>query len=122
MHMCKQVTTPTDVANYTTGKADKMTSTPAEVFFLTVEQSALLYSPLTRVVMTSDYGTGKTTLMKSVIQKLATQAVTSEKQPRIFVIIPLNECSMLFQSFVSFGQEFSCVEVRGLTPPGMLHK
>lgn len=124
MHRCKQVVNPTEVANYTTEKGDKVLSKPEEVFFLTKEQTALKHSQLKRVVMTSDYGTGKTTLMKSVIKGLATahslRETTIPAPNRIFIVIPLSVSSMLFQSFKNFFKDFTAVEVWGLSESGII--
>ena len=124
MHRCKQVVTPTQVANYTIEQGDRVLSKPEEVFFLTKEQTALKRSQLNRVVMTSDYGTGKTTLMKSVIKGLATarsQRETAIPAPnKIFIVIPLSMYSMLFQSFKEFVKDLTAVEVCGLSDSGII--
>jgi hypothetical protein len=61
MHEQKQVVTPTDVSNYTVEKCDRI----IEVLFLTKEQQAIaVCGNLKRIVFISDFGTGKTTLLK----------------------------------------------------------
>ena len=119
MHQSKQIIAPTDVSLYTTKKGDSMISKAEEVFFLTKEQVALKTSQLMRVIMTSDYGTGKTTLMKSVIKDLRTPAVAPNRG-KIFIVVPLSDSSMLYQSFEAFAETFSDVEVRAISPSGML--
>ena len=99
IEMARKMTTtaPLEVANdFKTSQADS----PKEDFILTKEQLCLKESKAKRVIMASDFGTGKTTLLKSVIKDLATSEGTTRSTPkRIFICIFLEESSLLVESF-----------------------
>ena len=110
-------TAPLEVANdFKTSQADS----PKEDFILTKEQLWLKESKAKRVIMASDFGTGKTTLLKSVIKELATSEVTTLTPKRIFICIFLEESSMVVQSFKAFASSFTQVEVCCMSQSGMI--
>ena len=111
-------TTPLEVANdCNTSQADS----PKEDFILTKEQLCLKESKAKRVIMASDFGTGKTTLLKSVIKDLATSEGTTRSTPkRIFICIFLEESSLLVESFKAFASSFTQVEVCCMSQSGMI--
>jgi hypothetical protein len=91
MFQFKQRFTKTDVANYTTQAAENMFDLQKETFFWTKHQKALIYSRPKRVLFTSEFGTGKTTLLKAKAKQLS-----SEKQ--IFFVLFTELNGLLFQS------------------------
>ena len=78
-------------------------------------------SRLKRVILTSDFGTGKTTLLKSRIEKVAKFKPRKSVPPasmkkNIFVVIFLEKKSLLVQSMLHFAEKFLDVEVLFLKP------
>ena len=69
MFQREQVFTKTDLANYTTEAAEKM-FVQKETFFWTKHQKLLIDSSPKRVLFTSEFGTGKTTLLKAKAKQL----------------------------------------------------
>ena len=123
IEMARKMTTmtPLEVAkDCKTSQAERMTSGPIEDFILTKEQLWLKESKAKRVIMASDFGTGKTTLLKSVIKELATSEVTTLTPKRIFICIFLEESSMVVQSFKAFASSFTQVEVCCMSQSGMI--
>ena len=71
MHLQKQVVTPTDLANYTMNNADEMPVTRYQSILLTKKQLPIVRSQAKRLIFQSDYGTGKTVLLRAQAQRLA---------------------------------------------------
>jgi hypothetical protein len=70
MFQREQVFSKTDVANYATHASDKMFAVENQTFFWTKNQKNLLVSTPKRVLFTSAFGTGKTTLLKAKAKQL----------------------------------------------------
>ena len=70
MFQREQLFTKTDLANYTSETAEKMFEFDNKTFFWTKHQKALIDSSPKRVLFTSEFGTGKTTLLKAKAKKL----------------------------------------------------
>jgi hypothetical protein len=67
----EQVFSKTDVANYTTEASDKMFYVDKNTFFWTKHQKTLIDLNPKRVLFTSEFGTGKTTLLKAKAKQLS---------------------------------------------------
>ena len=70
MFQREQLFTKTDLANYATEAAEKMFEFNNKTFFWTKHQKALIDSSPKRVLFTSEFGTGKTTLLKAKATQL----------------------------------------------------
>jgi SpoVK/Ycf46/Vps4 family AAA+-type ATPase len=70
MFQFQQLFTKTDVANYTSETAEKMFEFDNKTFFWTKHQKALIDSSPKRVLFTSEFGTGKTALLKAKAKQL----------------------------------------------------
>ncbi len=70
MFQREQVFSKTDVANYTTDASEKMFDVDKKTFFGTNHQKTLLDLNPKRVLFTSEFGTGKTTLLKAMAKQL----------------------------------------------------
>jgi hypothetical protein len=66
----KQVFSKTDVANYAAQKSERMYVVDNHIFFWTNHQKMLIDFNPKRVLFTSDFGTGKTTLLKAKAMQL----------------------------------------------------
>jgi hypothetical protein len=71
MFQREQLFTKTDLANYTTQAAEKMFEFDNKTFFWTKHQKVLIDLSPKRVLFTSEFGTGKTTLLKAKAKQLA---------------------------------------------------
>jgi hypothetical protein len=91
MFQFKQLFTKTDLANYTSETAEKMFEFNNQTFFWTKHQKTLIDSSPKRVFFTSEFGTGKTTLLKAKANQLS-----SEK--KIFFVLFTKPNGLLFQS------------------------
>jgi hypothetical protein len=70
MFQREQIFSLTDVANYTQQIADKMNVVKNQLFFWTNHQKNIIDSNQKRVLFTSEFGTGKTTLLKAKATQL----------------------------------------------------
>jgi hypothetical protein len=70
MFQREQVFSKTDVANYTTQATEKMFDVENKTFFWTKHQKTFLDLNPKRVIFTSEFGTGKTTLLKAKAKQL----------------------------------------------------
>ena len=70
MFQREQVLSKTDVANYATQASDKMFAVENQTFFWTKHQKTLIDLNPKRVIFTSEFGTGKTTLLKAKAKQL----------------------------------------------------
>ncbi len=70
MFQREQVFSKTDVANYTTQSSDNMFALENQTFFWTKHQKTLIDLNPKRVIFTSEFGTGKTTLLKAKAKEL----------------------------------------------------
>jgi hypothetical protein len=102
-----QVFPMTDVASYTTQTADKMFETENKAFFWTKHQKTLLDLDPKRVLFTSEFGTGKTTLLKAKAKKLS-----NEKQ--IFFVLFTDPDGLLFQSITAEFEDQDNIKVVSL--------
>jgi hypothetical protein len=93
MFQREQVFTKTDLANYTTEAAEKM-FVQKETFFWTKHQKLLIDSSPKRVLFTSEFGTGKTTLLKAKIKQLSCKDQT-------FFVFFTEQDGLLFQSITA---------------------
>ena len=110
MYRRKMVVTNTELSKYTIGKSDKMSSNYEEVIFLTQQQQAILGYKPKRVIFTSDFGTGKTVLLKAQAQKLASFKFPGQPNPepeaKIFFVIFLEKKSMLVNNFRKMEEKY----------------
>ena len=119
MHIQKQVVTPTDLANYTFCNSSEMT---INYYLLTKEQLPIFLSQAKRVIFQSDFGTGKTVLLRAQAQKLAIPRKRAKDSSKIaknicFVIF-LEESAMLVKSIQEFAREFLNIDVLFLKSAG----
>ena len=90
----EQVFTKTDVANYTTQAAEDMFDFQKKTFFWTKHQKALIDSSPKRVLFTSEFGTGKTTLLRAKAKQM-----NNEKE--IFFVLFTEPDGFLFHSITA---------------------
>jgi hypothetical protein len=70
MFQSDQVFSKTDVANYTEQAAERMYANENKIFFWTNYQKTLIDKNPKRVLFTSEFGTGKTALLKAKAKQL----------------------------------------------------
>jgi hypothetical protein len=70
MFQREQIFSMTDVAKYTVQTADNMNVVKNQLFFWTNHQKTIIDSDEKRVLFTSEFGTGKTTLLKAKATQL----------------------------------------------------
>jgi len=70
MFQREQIFSLTDVANYTVKTADSMNVVKNQLFFWTNHQKNIIDTNQKRVLFTSEFGTGKTTLLKAKATQL----------------------------------------------------
>jgi hypothetical protein len=70
MFQSDQVFSKTDVANYTEQAAERMYANDNKIFFWTNYQKTLIDKSPKRVLFTSEFGTGKTALLKAKAKQL----------------------------------------------------
>ena len=110
MFQREQIFSMTDVANYTTEAAEKM-FVQKETFFWTKHQKLLIDSSPKRVLFTSEFGTGKTTLLKAKATQLGkerhlhhlknkTKGIESSAG-KIFLVVFVGQSALLTQSLKS---------------------
>ncbi len=66
----EQVFTNTDICKYTVQASEKMFNFEDKMFFWTRDQQCLMKNNEKRVLLTSDFGTGKTILLKAMAKNL----------------------------------------------------
>ncbi len=126
MFQREQRFTKTDLANYTTETAEKMFEFDNKTFFWTKHQKALIDLSPKRVLFTSEFGTGKTTLLKAKAKQLAKERhlqhlknkskETKCSSGKIFFVVFVGQDALLTQSLKSEIEEFEDhVEVISLT-------
>jgi hypothetical protein len=116
MFQFKQLFTKTDVANYTTQAAEKMFDFENKTFFWTKHQKALIESNPKRVLFTSEFGTGKTTLLKAKAKQLGRERhlqqlkdkskIIDPSSGKIFFVVFVSQDALLTQSLKSEMEEF----------------
>jgi DNA replication protein DnaC len=94
MFQSEQVFSNTDVSNYTVKAADEMFNVERKNFFWTKFQFEIIEKAKNRVLLTSDFGTGKTILLVAMIKKLISQyngktikEASNQGQMKIFFIL-----------------------------------
>ncbi len=131
MFQCDQVFSKTDVANYTVETAEKINVVKNQLFFWTKHQKNVLESNKRRVIFTSEFGTGKTTLLKAKakqlgwgrhLQQLKSKSKKMESTSgKIFVAVFVGQDALLTQSLKSEMEELkNHVEVISLTSESVL--
>ena len=109
MFQREQLFTKTDLANYATEAAEKMFEFNNKTFFWTKHQKALIDSSPKRVLFTSEFGTGKTTLLKAKAKQLAKERhlqhlkskKTDSSSGRVFFVVFIGEDALLTHSLKS---------------------
>jgi hypothetical protein len=107
----KQVFSRTDVANYAARTSERMFVVDNQIFFWTKHQKMLIdYNPK-RVLFTSAFGTGKTTLLKAKAKELGRerhlQDLKTKSKPKdsssgkIIFVVFTNQDALLTQSLKS---------------------
>jgi hypothetical protein len=126
MFQCDQVFSKTDVSNYTVNTAKKMFDFEKKTFFWTKHQKPLLDSNPKRVLFTSEFGTGKTTLLKAKATQLGKERrnlhlknktkQNASSAGKIFFIVFVGQDALLTQSLKSEMEELEDhVEIVSLT-------
>ncbi len=108
MFQREQVFSKTDVANYATHASDKMFALENQTFFWTKHQQTLIDINPKRVIFTSEFGTGKTTLLKAKAKQLGRERYFQDlknkskkietSSGKIFFILFTDRDSLLTQS------------------------
>ena len=106
MFQREQAFTKTDVANYTNQAAENM-FVQEETFFWTKHQKLLIDSSPKRVLFTSEFGTGKTTLLKAKAKQLSSK-------DQIFLVFFTEPDGLLFQSITAEFKDQDHVKVVSL--------
>ena len=107
MFQFQQLFTKTNVANYTSETAEKMFEFDNKTFFWTKHQKALIGSSPKRVLFTSEFGTGKTTLLRAKAKQL-----NNEKE--IFFVLFTEPNGLLFHSIAAEFKDQDHVKVVSL--------
>jgi hypothetical protein len=108
MFQREQVFSKTDVANYATQASDKMFAVENQTFFWTKHQKTLIDANPKRVIFTSEFGTGKTTLLKAKAKQLGWERYLQDlknkskkietSSGKIFFVLFTDEEGLLTQS------------------------
>ncbi len=106
MFQREQAFTKTDVANYTNQAAENM-FVQEETFFWTKHQKLLIDSNPKRILFTSEFGTGKTTLLKAKAKQLSCK-------DQIFLVFFTEPDGLLFQSITAEFKDQDHVKVVSL--------
>ena len=118
----RQVVTPSDLAQYTLENADETPITYHQRILLTKEQLPIVRSQTKRLIFQSDYGTGKTVLLRAKAQMLAIprkgKVDTSKIPKNICFVIFLEEQALLSKSTLEFASAFSNIDVLFLKSAG----
>jgi hypothetical protein len=121
-----QIFSKTDIANYTAQAAEKMFDVELKTFFWTRHQKTLIDLSPKRVFFTSEFGTGKTTLLKAKAKQLAKERhlqhlkdkykETKCSSGKTFFVVFVSQDALLTQSLKSEMEELEDhVEVISLT-------
>jgi hypothetical protein len=94
-HSQKMVVTKADTANYTLAKSDEICSN-FKVIYWTKHQKMITAAELKRVIFTSDYGTGKSTLLKAK----AFEIVKEKKKKCSKIINTTDKLAVIFINFL----------------------
>ena len=115
MFQREQLFTKTDLVNYTTEAAEKMFEFENKTFFWTKHQKTLLDSNPKRVLFTSEFGTGKTILLKAKAKQLGWERhlqhlknkfkKIESSSGKIFFLVFLAQDALLTQSLKSEMEE-----------------
>ena len=120
MHLMKTVVTNTQLSDYTVEKSENMCSNFEEVIFLTKQQQSIINTKPRRVIFTSDFGTGKTLLLKTQAKQLAElkkhpdQPNPGAKSKIVFVVF-LEDGFLLANDIKRFATNYWNMEVLCLT-------
>jgi hypothetical protein len=108
MFQREQIFSMTDVANYTVKTADSMNVVKNQLFFWTNNQKNIIDSNQKRVLFTSEFGTGKTTLLKAKATQLGKESrnlhlknKTKQNEPsagKVFFVVFTGQDALLTQS------------------------
>jgi hypothetical protein len=108
MFQREQIFSMTDVVNCTVESADRMNVVKNQLFFWTNHQKRIIDSNQTRVLFTSEFGTGKTTLLKAKATQLGKERrnhhlknKTKQTEPslgKIFFVVFTGQDALLTQS------------------------
>jgi len=111
MFQREQIFSLTDVAKYTVQTADSMNIVKNQLFFWTNHQKIIIDSDEKRVLFTSEFGTGKTTLLKAkatqigkerYLQNLKNKSKGIESSAgKIFLVVFVGQNALLTQSLKS---------------------
>ncbi len=111
MFQREQTFSKTDVANYTVQTAQRMNVVKNQLFFWTKHQKNVIESNTRRVIFTSEFGTGKTTLLKAKakhlgwerhLQYLKDKSQKTESCPgKVFLVVFVGQDALLTQSLIS---------------------
>ena len=107
MFQCDQVFSKTDVANYTVETAERMNVVKNQLFFWTNHQKNIIDTNQKRVLFTSEFGTGKTTLLRAKAKQL-----NNEKE--IFFVLFTEPNGLLFHSIAAEFKDQDHVKVVSL--------
>ena len=125
MHNLRQVVTPSDLAQYTLENADETPITYHQRILLTKEQLPIVRSQTKRLIFQSDYGTGKTVLLRAQAQMLAIprkgKVDTSKIPKNICFVIFLEEQSLLVRNTQEFASLFLNIDVLFMQSAGIFN-
>ena len=117
MFQREQLFTKTDLVNYTTEAAEKMFEFENKTFIWTKHQKALIDLSPKRVLFTSEFGTGKTTLLKAKAKQLGRERhlqhlkgkskKIDSSSGKIFFVVFVSQDALLTQSLKSEMEEFA---------------
>jgi hypothetical protein len=131
MFQREQIFSVTDVANYTKQTADTMNVVKNQLFFWTNHQKTIIDSNQKRVLFTSAFGTGKTTLLKAKATQLGKERRLhhlknkskriESSAGKIFFVVFISGDALLTQSLKSEMEELKDhVEVVSVTSKFLL--
>ena len=98
MFQREQIFSKTDVAKYTLQAAEKMFDKENKTFFWTKHQKALIQSNPKRVLFTSAFGTGKTTLLKNKAKQLGESKQSTPTSGKTFFVVFTGKDALLTQA------------------------
>jgi len=112
----EQIFSKTEIANYTTHAAEKMFDMDKKTFFWTKHQKSLISSNPKRVLFTSAFGTGKTTLLKNKAKQLGESKKIECLSEKIFFVVFTGKDALLTKSLkMELGELQEHVEIVSLT-------
>jgi|FrelakmetLWP11LW_1041352.scaffolds.fasta_scaffold67256_1 energy-coupling factor transporter ATP-binding protein EcfA2 len=126
MFQCDQVFSKTDVANYTVETAERMNVVKNQLFFWTNHQKNIIDLNQKRILFTSAFGTGKTTLLKAKATQLGKERrnhylknktkQTESSMGKVFFVVFILPDACLTQSLICEMEELKDhVEIVSLT-------